>query len=153
MNKKIKKAVNKKKVYNDVLLHTITKVSIIIILTYSLYMFFGGHHHPGGGFVGGLGIASGLVLLLLSFGTDVFHENVPFDYLRLAASGALIALGVGFVSILFDQPFLTQVFGYVYIPVIGETELASALIFDLGVAMTVIGSAMTIITTISEDDV
>lgn len=144
---------NKKKASNDVLLHTITKVATIIILTYSLYMFFGGHHHPGGGFVGGLGIAAGLVLLLLAFGTDVFHENVPFDYLRLAASGVLIAIGVGFTSIFFNVPFLTQVYGYFDIPVLGITELTSALIFDLGVAMAVIGTAMTIITTISEDDV
>ncbi|MDV2888488.1 MnhB domain-containing protein, partial [Alkalihalophilus pseudofirmus] len=48
---------------NDVILRTVTKAAIIIIFTFSIYLFFGGHHNPGGGFVGGLSIAAGFILL------------------------------------------------------------------------------------------
>ena len=52
---------------------------------------------------------------------------------------------------LFGKPFLTQTFGYFDLPIFGKTELATATIFDTGVALAVIGTAVTIILTISED--
>jgi multicomponent K+:H+ antiporter subunit A len=63
----------------------------------------------------------------------------------MAGSGVLIAGLTGLGSWLFDRPFLTSVFGHFKIPLVGEIELASALLFDLGVYLTVVGSALLII--------
>jgi len=38
-----------------------------------------------------------------------------------------------------DQPFLTSTFGYLDWPVVGKFEVASAMAFDLGVFLTVVG--------------
>ncbi|MNP79558.1 Na(+)/H(+) antiporter subunit B [compost metagenome] len=54
-------------------------------------------------------------------------------------------------SVIFGKPFLTQAFDYFNLPIFGKTELASALIFDTGVALAVIGTAVNIILSISED--
>ncbi|MCM3570552.1 Na+/H+ antiporter subunit A [Neobacillus mesonae] len=137
---------------NDVILKTVTKAASIIIFTFSIYLFFGGHHNPGGGFVGGLSCAAGLILLYLTFDHETIRENVPIDFKKLAAAGVLIAVMTGVSSFLFQVPFLSQTFGHVELPIFGDTELATALFFDLGVALAVAGTAMTIILTISEDE-
>jgi len=136
---------------NDVILHTVTKAAVVIILTFSIYLFFGGHHNPGGGFVGGLSIASGIVLLYLAFDIETVHENLPIDFTKLAGFGVLLAVLTGVGSFIFKAPFLSHTFGYFELPIFGKTELATAVIFDVGVAFAVIGTAMTIILSISED--
>lgn len=136
---------------NDVILHSVTKIAVVIILTFSIDLFLAGHHHPGGGFIGGLGVASALTLLFLAFDIESVRANMPIDFKMLAAVGVLIAILTGMGGILFAQPFLSQSFGYFDLPIFGETELATAVLFDLGVAMAVIGTAVTIILSISED--
>lgn len=136
---------------NDVILRSVTRVAAVIILTFSIYLFMSGHHHPGGGFIGGLSTASAIVLLYLSFGIEKVRENIRLDFKKLAAIGVLIAVGTGLTGVVFGQPFLTQTFGHVDLPIFGDTELASALIFDTGVALAVIGTAVNIILSISED--
>jgi multicomponent Na+:H+ antiporter subunit B len=136
---------------NDVILHTVTKVAVMIIFTFSIYLFYGGHHNPGGGFIGGLSAASGITLLLLAFDIETIRKNIPFDFKNVAAIGVLIAIFTGMGGLFFGHPFLTQTFGYFDLPIFGKTELATATIFDIGVALAVIGTAVTIILTISDD--
>ncbi len=136
---------------NDVILHTVTKIAVMIIFTFSIYLFYGGHHNPGGGFIGGLSVASGITLLFLAFDIETIRKNIPFDFKNVAAIGVLIAIFTGIGGLFFGQPFLTQTFGYFDLPIFGKTELATATIFDTGVALAVIGTAVTIILTISDD--
>jgi multicomponent Na+:H+ antiporter subunit B len=136
---------------NDVILHSVTKVAVVIILTFSIDLFYAGHHNPGGGFIGGLGIASGLTLLFLAFDIETISKNVPVDFKVVSAVGVLIAILTGLGGVFFDAPFLSQAFAYFDLPIFGKTELATAVIFDIGVALAVIGTAVTIILSISED--
>ena len=136
---------------NDVILQSVTRVAVVIILTFSIYLFMNGHHHPGGGFVGGLSTAAAIVLMYLSFGIEKVRENIRMDFKKLAAIGVLIAIGTGMTAVIFGKPFLTQAFDHFDLPIFGDTELASALIFDTGVALAVIGTAVNIILSISED--
>lgn len=137
---------------NNVILKTTTKVVSFIILTFSIFIFFAGHHNPGGGFIGGLMTASALVLLNLAYDIDEIRKVIPIDFSKLIAVGLFIAVATGMGSFFFDLPFLTHTFGYFNIPILGEnTELATALLFDIGVYLTVIGVTMTIILTIGED--
>ncbi|MGG4128183.1 Na+/H+ antiporter subunit A [Paenibacillus illinoisensis] len=136
---------------NDVLLQTTTKVVVFIILTFALHLFFAGHHNPGGGFIGGLVTAAALVLIALAFSTDTVRKALPIDFRTLTAVGLAIALLTGAGSFLFGVPFLSQTFGYFELPLLGETELATAMLFDLGVYIAVLGVTMTIILQIGED--
>ncbi|WP_078382198.1 Na(+)/H(+) antiporter subunit B [Sutcliffiella halmapala] len=135
---------------NDLILHSVTKVATFIILTFSIYLFFAGHHNPGGGFIGGLVTASALVLLFLAFDIDTVKEYIPVDFKMVTAIGVLLAVLTGAGSFLFGAPFLSQTFDYFDLPVFGNVELATAVIFDVGVALAVIGTAVTIILSISE---
>jgi len=137
---------------NDVILRTVTKIVVFIILTLSVYLFFSGHYSPGGGFIGGLVLASAIVLMYLTSDIETVHKGMPFDFKLVAALGVLIATGTGFASFLFGKDFMTQAAMKLNIPIFGETELASVVLFEAGVAMTVIGVVVTIILSISEDE-
>jgi multicomponent Na+:H+ antiporter subunit B len=137
---------------NDVILKTVTKMAAVIIFTFSIHLFWSGHHFPGGGFIGGLTTAACIVLLFLSFDIETIKKHLPFDYKKMAALGVLISVFTGLGSMIFGKAFLDQGFDYFHIPIFGETELATAVLFDVGVALAVIGTALTIISTISEDE-
>jgi monovalent cation:proton antiporter len=138
---------------NDVILQTVTKAVVFIILTFSIFILLAGHHNPGGGFIGGLMTASGIILIALAFDIKIMNQVIPIDFKKVAATGLLIAVLTGMGSFYYGEPFLTQTFGYFDLPILGEdTELATALIFDIGVYLAVVGVTMTIILTIGEDD-
>lgn len=137
---------------NDVILRTVTKAIVFIILTLGMYLFFAGHNAPGGGFIGGLVLASGIVLLYLAYDIETVHRAIPFDFKKVAAFGVLLATGTAIGSIFFNVPFLTQTYNYVELPVFGKTGLSTVSLFEAGVALTVVGVVVTIILSISEDE-
>lgn len=138
---------------NDVIIQTVTKAVVFIILTFSIFILLAGHHNPGGGFIGGLMTASGIILIALAFDIKTMKQVIPIDFKKVAATGLLIAVLTGMGSFYYGVPFLTQTYGYFDLPILGEdTELATALIFDIGVYLAVVGVTMTIILTIGEDE-
>ncbi|MDR7078480.1 multicomponent Na+:H+ antiporter subunit B [Neobacillus niacini] len=139
------------KVPNDVIIRSVTKVAVVIIFTFAINLFVSGHHFPGGGFIGGLAFSSALILLFLTFDIETVRKNIPVDFKVVAAVGVLIAVLTGVGGMLFNAPFLSQTFGYFDLPIFGETELATAVIFDIGVALAVIGTSITIILSIGDD--
>lgn len=62
---------------NNVILQTVTKVATYIILTFAIYLFLAGHHNPGGGFIGGLVIASAVALLVLVYDVKTLKAVFP----------------------------------------------------------------------------
>lgn len=136
---------------NDVILQTVTKVVVFIILTFGVELFLSGHNNPGGGFIGGLVLSSALVLLYLVYDIETVHKGIPVDFKKVAAVGVLFAVGTGIGAVLFGASFLTQTFSYFNLPVFGDTELATVVLFEIGVALTVVGTVVTIILSISED--
>jgi multicomponent K+:H+ antiporter subunit A len=67
------------------------------------------------------------------------------NYHRMAGAGVVVAGLTGLASFVFGKPFLTSTFGHFHIPLIGEIELASAMLFDLGVYLTVVGATLLIL--------
>lgn len=136
---------------NDVILQTVTKIVVFIILTFGVELFLSGHYNPGGGFIGGLVLSSAFVLLYLVFDIETVHKSIPFDFKKIAAFGVLLTVGTGLGSVLFGASFLTQTASHFNLPVFGETELSTVMLFEAGVALTVVGVVVTIILSISED--
>ncbi|WP_313802987.1 Na(+)/H(+) antiporter subunit B [Cytobacillus sp.] len=137
---------------NDLILQTTTKVVLFIIILFSIHIFFAGHYTPGGGFVGGLLTSGAIILLMLAFDMKTVSQILPVNYIYMAATGLLFAGGTAAGSLFFNVPFLTHAFGHVDLPILGDTALHTATIFDLGVFLVVVGVTMTIIQTIGEDE-
>lgn len=116
-----------------------------------MYLFFAGHNSPGGGFIGGLMTAAAFILMYITYGFDNMSKVLPINFRAVLTIGLLVATLSGIGAFVFGEPFLTQTFGYFNLPIMGETELATAMIFDLGVYLTVVGVTMTIILTIATD--
>lgn len=136
---------------NDVIIRSVTKVVVVIILTFAINLFISGHHYPGGGFIGGLAFSSAIILLFLTFDIESVRKNIPFDFKIVAAVGVMIAVLTGVGGMILDVPFLSQSFGYFHLPIFGKTELATAVLFDVGVALAVIGTSLMIIMSIGDD--
>jgi multicomponent K+:H+ antiporter subunit A len=60
----------------------------------------------------------------------------------MIAFGVLVAIATGLGSLLFGANFLSSAFDYFTLPLVGEFELATALLFDLGVFAVVFGAVM-----------
>lgn len=138
--------------FKDTILQTATKVLVFLILTYAIYILFAGHNNPGGGFVGGLTTAAAFLLLYIAFDTQTVRQILPLDFKRLGAAGVFIAVLTASISLLTGEPFLTHYSATAALPVLGETHLATATLFDIGVFLAVVGTTMTIIISISEDE-
>ena len=137
--------------YNDLILRTMTQLIAFILLGFSVYLFFAGHNSPGGGFIGGLMTAAAFILMYITYGFDNMSKVLPINFRAVLTIGLLVATLSGIGAFVFGEPFLTQTFGYFNLPIMGETELATAMIFDLWVYLTVVGVTMTIILTIATD--
>ncbi|MGG4034427.1 Na+/H+ antiporter subunit A [Paenibacillus cisolokensis] len=136
---------------NDVILRTISKAVMFVILIFSFFLLLAGHNHPGGGFIGALMSASALVLLAMAFGMEATERTVPVNFRKVTAVGLTVALLTGIGSFFFGAPFLSHAFGHFQLPLLGDTELATAMLFDFGVYLAVLGVTMTIIFSIGRD--
>jgi multicomponent K+:H+ antiporter subunit A len=127
------------------ILAMISQSLLPLALLVSFYIFLRGHNMPGGGFIAGLITSVALIQQYIAHGVDWVKPRIKVDYQTLIALGVLIATLTGIGSWFFGRPFMTTWFDYFDIPFIGEIELASALVFDLGVYLTVVGATLLIL--------
>ena len=137
---------------NNLIPHSVMQDLFFFILLFSFYFFLAGHNAPGGGFISGLMTAGAVVFLYVTFAARFQKRDILFHFKYLIPLGLFFAVGCGLGAIVFGYPFLTQTFGYFDLPLFGEIELATALIFDLGVYLTVVGGVFTIVTSIGNHE-
>jgi multicomponent K+:H+ antiporter subunit A len=130
---------------HPILLASISQSLLPLALLVSAYIFLRGHNLPGGGFIAGLVTSIAFILQYMAYGSKWISERFDVNYRKIIASGLAIALFTGVGSWFFNKPFLTTWFDYFDIPFIGKTELASAIVFDLGVYITVVGATLMIL--------
>ncbi len=98
------------------IVRTISNQLILFILVFGLYIIIHGHVTPGGGFQGGAVIASGVVMLIVAFGSGEIKKSLRESHLfAVESGGALIFIGMAFAGMgtIFFYNFLvgTPVFG------------------------------------------
>jgi multicomponent K+:H+ antiporter subunit A len=111
----------------------------------SVYIFMRGHNLPGGGFIAGLITSVAMIQQFIAQGYGWITTRLSINYLHLIGSGLLIAAVTGGGSFFWQQPFLKSWHGHLHFFFLGEIELASAMAFDLGVYLTVVGACMMIL--------
>lgn len=126
----------------------LTSISLALLplaLLVSVFIFLRGHNEPGGGFIAGLITAVALILLYMSRGVEWAQQRLNFPFQPVAVVGVAVATLTGLGSWLFGYPFLTSAFSYFSLPIVGKFELATALLFDLGVYLAVVGATLMIL--------
>ncbi|MBF7696121.1 monovalent cation/H+ antiporter subunit A [Acinetobacter rathckeae] len=139
---------------SPLLLRTTASWVLPIALVVSFYIFMRGHNYPGGGFIAGLITAIALILQYIALGQDRAERLIQAKSGRLyeiwIGSGLTIAGLSGIASWFWMRPFLTSAHIYISPPLLGETHLASAVLFDLGVYFAVVGSTMLMISVLGD---
>ena len=132
-----------------IILKSASSYLLPVLLLFSVFILLRGHYLPGGGFVGGLVAAIAFVLDAFSNGLDKTKTVLKIHPGFLMPLGLFIAFLSGISPIILtDMPLMTGLWAENPIPVIGA--IGSALFFDLGVYLVVVGASLTIIFTISE---
>jgi len=126
-----------------------TRVALPIALTVGIYIFLRGHNMPGGGFIAGLVVAIAYLTQYMASGFAWAQERQRFYYHAVIASGVMIAVLTGVVSLVLGWNFLTSSGVYINIWPLDEIHLASAAAFDLGVFLTVVGAVMLALASLS----
>jgi len=127
---------------HPLLLVVITRIILPMSLVVGLYIFLRGHNMPGGGFIAGLVVAIALVSQYMASGYAWAQERNRVPYHGLIGAGVIAAGATGIGAWFAGMPFLTSTYGYVKLPGIEKFELASAMGFDLGVFLCVLGAVM-----------
>jgi multicomponent K+:H+ antiporter subunit A len=123
----------------------LTRLLLPLALVVAVFILLRGHNLPGGGFIAGLVTAVALVMQYLANGVAWTRARLPGNLNPLIGVGVLLATGTGLVSLALGYPFLSSAHGHVHLPVVGDLELASAMAFDLGVYLVVVGATLSIL--------
>ncbi|MGF1637812.1 MAG: Na+/H+ antiporter subunit B [Cyclobacteriaceae bacterium] len=131
-----------------IILKTASNYLLPLLLLFSIFILLRGHYLPGGGFVGGLIASIAFVLHTFANGLENTRTIIRIHPMVLMPVGLGLALISGFLPLLIDLPFMTGLWFADPLPVVGM--IGTALFFDLGVYLVVVGVTLTIIFTISE---
>ncbi|WP_373486527.1 monovalent cation/H+ antiporter subunit A [Blastomonas sp.] len=119
-----------------------TRILLPLVLAAGIYIFLRGHNEPGGGFIAALVVAIAFLLQYLASGFDWTDARRRVGEHFMIAFGVLVAMATGLGSLVFGANFLASAFDYYTLPLVGEFELATALLFDIGVFAVVFGAVM-----------
>jgi multicomponent Na+:H+ antiporter subunit A len=118
-----------------------TSVRVVspLAVTLAAFLFFAGHNQPGGGFAAGLVLGSVVALRMLA------GMPSPADAVTLLAVGAAVCGAVAVAPVLAGDMLLDQIVVDTTLPVLGKVKGGSALVFDLGVTLIVVGLVIAIL--------
>ncbi|MXR50478.1 sodium:proton antiporter [Halovenus sp. WSH3] len=150
-----------------VITRTTARIVVPIILVVAVSLFLQGHSLPGGGFIGGVLTVAAFTLVYVAYNLDyleagVLDREVDYDrhigqhrtvaaYRRLFVFGLAVVVGSAVAGLFVGSPFLAQTYTYVHLPLFGEIELASAVVFDLGIYCVVVGGLLTIFSVVGAE--
>jgi multicomponent K+:H+ antiporter subunit A len=136
--------------HNPLMFTAAARLLLPFAVLIAVYIFLRGHNEPGGGFIAGLIAAAALVMQYMGEGLERTLARMRVDFAVLIGAGLLLAAATGLASIVAGAPFLTSAHTHLHLPVLGEIPVASALAFDLGVFMVVVGATMLALTVIGQ---
>ncbi|ALG83565.1 Na+/H+ antiporter subunit A [Gordonia phthalatica] len=123
----------------SLILEATTRLVFPTLVVLSAYFFFAGHNAPGGGFAGGLVMGLALVLRYLAGGRYELGEVMRFEAGTILGIGLLISAGTAVTSLLLGAPALSSATIALHLPIFGDFKLVTALFFDLGIYLIVVG--------------
>jgi multicomponent Na+:H+ antiporter subunit B len=134
----------------SLILRTTIRLLLPLLVLFSIFLILRGHNEPGGGFAGGLVASAGFALYSLAYDAPAARRILRVDPIKLVAGGLLTAVSSGLFGILAGAPFMTGVWLKFNLAGIGEIDIGTPLLFDVGVYMVVAGVILSIVFTMEE---
>jgi multisubunit Na+/H+ antiporter MnhB subunit len=132
----------------EVVLRTLVHIAWMV----SLYLLVMGHNQPGGGFVGGLVAGAAVALRYVSGGLDEVRSMVRAQPWTILGTGVVLAAATALVPVALGQPLLDNAYATFGVPILGDLSVSSALVFDLGVYLVVVGLVFMVFEAFGDDD-
>ena len=129
----------------SVILETATRLVFHVMIALSLYLLFAGHNQPGGGFAGGLVLGLALLARYLAGGSYELDRAAPVSAGLVLGAGLVLSVSSALAPLAFGGSVLESAAFDVHVPVWGDVHLVTALFFDIGVYLIVIGLALDVV--------
>ncbi|KUP96763.1 MnhB domain-containing protein [Thermobifida cellulosilytica] len=129
----------------SVLLEVVTRLLVPAILLFSVFLLVSGHNRPGGGFAGGLVASMAYVLRYVAGGRHELLAGLPMRPNGLLAIGTLLGCVTAGLPLLVGRPVFDSVKWEFTLPLFGEVKLLSALFFETGVYLIVVGLVLSVV--------
>jgi multisubunit Na+/H+ antiporter MnhB subunit len=131
----------------EVFFRTLAGPISVSLIAIGFHFFLRGHNAPGGGFIAGLIIAVAALLVRMAMERGLLTIRPQ----SLIPTGLLLAAAAGTVPMLFGHPFLKSAHGDITLGSLGTFAWSSAVAFDAGVFLVVVGVTVTIIDLLAAD--
>lgn len=132
----------------DVLIDLVLRTALV----FSVFLLFSGHNAPGGGFIAGLVTGIAIVLRHLAGGADAVRAATRFEPSVLLGVGLSIAVLTGGLGWAWGDAFLESTKWEVDVPILGVVKATSALPFDVGVFIVVVGVTLAMISALGGEE-
>lgn len=129
----------------SVIFEVATRIIYHTMLIGSLFFLFSGHNQPGGGFAGGLLAGIALTVRYLAGGRYELGAALPVHPGYVMGAGLFIATTAALVPVAVGGTTLQTALLDFELPGFGPVHFATALIFDIGVYLVVIGLSLDIL--------
>ena len=110
-----------------------------VIMVGSIYLLFAWHNQPCGGFVGGLVAGAAISLRYIAGGIEEVRRISRWRPWTILGGGVIVAVSTALVPVLLGKAVLAAAYEPYDLPVLGKVSISSALVFDIGVYLCVVG--------------
>lgn len=131
--------------HRSVILEVGTRLVFHTILAVSVFFLFAGHNAPGGGFAGGLLAGIALVLRYVAGGRYELGAAIPLHPGHLMGAGLATAGVAALVPVALGGKILQSAKIELVLWGFGEVKIATAIFFDIGVYLVVIGLVLDVL--------
>lgn len=137
---------------NSLIFKTVSRFLVGLMLLFSIFLLLRGHNEPGGGFIGGLVAAAGIIVYGIADGPAAIRDILRVDPRAIAMSGLLAALLAGLLAAPAGSAFLTGIWTFIgATPDSKGLAIGTPLLFDIGVYLVVVGGVLGMVTALEEE--
>ncbi len=137
---------------NSLILRTVSRFLVGLMLLFSIFLLLRGHNEPGGGFIGGLVAAAGIIVYGIADGPAAVRNILRIDPRVIAMIGLLAAIVAGLISAMAGAPFLTGLWTFIgATPDSKGLAIGTPLLFDIGVYLVVVGGVLGMVVALEEE--
>lgn len=129
----------------SIIFEVVARLLFHTFMLVSLYLLLAGHNDPGGGFAGGLMASLALTLRYLAGGRYELERATPVNAGWMLGAGLALASLYALAPLFFGGAVMESYTFEWDLPLFGHVKFVTALIFDVGVYLIVVGLVLDIL--------